>query len=72
MEELLSRFLPILLLLVIGFISKSIKLFSDSFIEELKGLIIKIALPAVLFDAFSTMELQVSYIMLFVVLLIYC
>ena len=72
MEELLSRLLPIILLLVIGFISKSIKLFSDSFIEELKGLIIKIALPAVLFDAFSTMKLQVSYILLFVLVFAYC
>lgn len=72
MEELLSRLLPIFLLLVIGFVSKSIKLFSDSFIEELKGLIIKIALPAVLFDAFSKMTLQVSYILLFALIFIYC
>lgn len=72
MEDLLSKLLPILLLLVIGFVSKLIKLFSDSFIEELKGLIIKIALPAVLFDAFSTMRLQVSYILLFSLIFIYC
>ncbi len=72
MEELLSRLLPIILLLVIGFVSKSVKLFSDSFIEELKGLIIKIALPAVLFDAFSSMKLQVSYILLFVLVFVYC
>lgn len=72
MEELISRLLPILLLLVIGFISKQVKLFSDSFIEELKGLIIKIALPAVLFDAFSTMKLQVSYILLFALIFVYC
>jgi len=72
MEELVSRLLPILLLLVIGFVSKAVNLFSDTFIEELKGLIIKIALPAVLFDAFSTMKLQVSYLLLFALVFIYC
>ena len=72
MEDLLSKLLPILLLLLIGFVSKQLKVFSDSFIEELKGLIIKIALPAVLFDAFSTMKLQVSYLLLFSLVFIYC
>ncbi len=72
MEELIRKLLPILLLLVIGYIAKQKKLFSDSFIEELKGLIIKIALPAVLFDAFSTMTLQVSYLFLFVLIFVYC
>ena len=71
-EELLIRLLPIFLLLVIGFILKLTKLFSDSFIKGLKDLIIKIALPAVLFDAFSTMTLQVSYILLFALIFIYC
>lgn len=72
MNEIIRRLLPILLLLLIGFFAKYKKVLSDSFIEELKSLIIKIALPAVLFDAFSTMTLQLSYLLLFILIFIYC
>jgi len=72
MLELVRRLLPILILLFIGFLSKKKNLFSDSFIDGLKVLIINIALPAVLFDAFSTMTLQTSYLLLFVIIFLYC
>ena len=71
MEELLRRFLPIFLLMAIGFFAKQKKLFPGHFIEGLKSLIIHVALPAVLFDAFSTMELQVSYLWLFALVFAY-
>ena len=69
MQELLRKLLPILLLLLIGFFAKKKKLFTDSFIEGLKVLILNIALPMVLFDSFSSMTLQVSYLLLFVLVL---
>lgn len=72
MDELLRRLLPIFFLLAIGFISKQKKIFKDTFIEELKKLILLIALPAVLFDAFAKMTLQVSYILLFILVFFYC
>ncbi len=72
MSELVRKLLPILILLIIGYVVKRKNLFSESFIQGLKVLIIKIALPAVLFDAFSTMELQVSYLLLFVLIFLYC
>lgn len=72
MQELLRKLLPILLLLLIGFFAKKKKLFTDSFIEGLKVLILNIALPMVLFDSFSSMTLQVSYLLLFVLIFIYC
>ncbi|MDF2594419.1 MAG: hypothetical protein K0R69_760 [Clostridia bacterium] len=72
MEEVLRRLLPIFLLMGIGFFAKWKKLFSDMFIEGLKTLIIGVALPAVLFDAFSTMTLEVSYLVLFGLIFIYC
>jgi len=71
MQELLRRFLPIFLLMAIGFFTKRTKLFPDRFIEGLKSLIINIALPAVLFDAFSTMALQASYLLLFLLVFVY-
>ena len=67
MQELIRRLLPVFILLGIGFFAKQKKILSDAFINELKILIIKIALPAVLFDAFSSMTLQVSYLLLFTI-----
>lgn len=72
MNELLRRLLPIFFLLAIGFIAKRKKIFQESFIEGLKTLIVKIALPAVLFDAFSKMTLQISYLLLFILVFFYC
>ncbi len=72
MHELLRRLLPIFFLLAIGFIAKHKKIFQESFIEGLKTLIVKIALPAVLFDAFSKMTLQISYLLLFIFVFFYC
>lgn len=72
MTELIRRIMPIFILLFIGFYAKKSKMFSDSFIDGLKILIVNIALPAVLFDVFSTMTLQVAYLLLFVLIFIYC
>lgn len=72
MQELIRRLLPVFILLGIGFFAKQKKILSDAFINELKILIIKIALPAVLFDAFSSMTLQVSYLLLFTIVFVYC
>ncbi len=72
MDEILRRLLPILFLLLIGFFTKKTKLLSEPVIEGLKTMIIKIALPAVLFSAFSTMTLQVSYLLIFAMIFLYC
>lgn len=72
MNELIGRLLPILILLFIGYVAKKKELFSNSFVQGLKVLIVSIALPAVLFDSFSTMTLQISYLMLFLLIFLYC
>ena len=72
MVELINRLLPIVVLLFIGFFTKKTKMLSDKVIEGLKVIIIKIALPVVLFTSFATMDLQLSYLILFVLVFIYC
>lgn len=72
MSELVKRLLPILIILTIGFILKRKKVFSEAFVQGLKVMIVNLALPAVLFDAFSTMEFQASYLLLFIIIFIYC
>lgn len=72
MDELIRRLLPVFFLLTIGFVAKEKELFKETIIDGLKTLIINIALPAVLFDAFSKAELQFSYIFLFLMVFIFC
>lgn len=72
MDELIRRLLPIFILLTLGYVAKKKKIFQESFIEGLKTLIITLALPAVLFDAFAKMTLQVSYLFLFALIFFYC
>ena len=72
MSELIRKLMPILILLSIGFVAKKKNLFSEVFVQGLKVLIINIALPAVLFDAFSMMEFRLSYLLLFIIMFTYC
>lgn len=72
MSELLTKLLPILFIILIGITTKQTKLLNDEIIVGLKNIIIKIALPVILFRSFATMTLDVSYIILFVLIFAFC
>ena len=72
MSELLQRLLPILFLILLGMGVRRTQLLSDEVITGLKTIIIKIALPVILFRSFATMTLEVSYLILFILIFIYC
>jgi len=72
MQLLLAKILPILILILLGMAIRKIKLISDETVEGLKQLIIKVALPGVLFTAFATMKLEIAYILLFVLVFVFC
>ena len=72
MNEMLGKLLPIFLLLLIGFLAKKRSLWNASITEGLKLIIVLIALPAVLFDAFANMEFQISYLYVFLLIFLYC
>ena len=72
MSELLQRLLPILFLILLGMSINKTQLLSNEVITGLKTIIIKIALPVILFRSFATMTLEVSYLILFVLIFVYC
>ncbi len=72
MTELLQRLLPILFILILGMVIKKTRLLSDEVITGLKTIIVKIALPVILFRSFGTMNLEISYLLLFVLVFLYC
>ncbi len=67
-----ARLVPILLILGLGNLVRTKALLSETTIEELKGLVVSVALPAVLFGAFLEMDLDPSYLLIFVVILLIC
>jgi len=59
---------PIILLIGLGYIVRLTRVLSEGAIEELKGFIVRVALPAVLFRAFLTVELTAGYLGIFVMM----
>lgn len=64
--------LPILLLFVLGFILQKSKSFSEPTIAGIKRIVSDLALPALMFQAFSTLEIESSYLILVVTIFFVC
>lgn len=63
---------PILLLFVLGYILQKSKNFSDPTIAGIKRIVSDLALPALIFQAFSTLEIESSYLILVVTIFMVC
>jgi len=64
--------LPILLLFVLGFILQRSKSFSEPTIAGIKRIVSDLALPALMFQAFSTLEIEKSYLLLVATIFVVC
>ena len=64
--------LPILLLFVLGFILQKSKSFSEATIAGIKRIVSDLALPALLFQAFSTVEIESKYLLLVMTIFMVC
>ncbi len=64
--------LPILLLFVLGFILQRSKSFSEQTIAGIKRIVSDLALPALLFQAFSTVEIESKYLLLVITIFAVC
>lgn len=62
--EIINRVLPILLLLLLGHWTRRSGLLNDELVDGLRKIVVNIALPAVLFISFLTVELKSSFIAL--------
>jgi len=72
MIEIISRFLPIFLILTLGFFLKRKEILNSSIIGGLKKIIVNVALPSILFVSFLTMEIEKSAILLFIATFVFC
>jgi malate permease and related proteins len=71
-SEIVVKLSPVFLLIGTGVGVRRLKLFSPETIDGFKKLIINISLPAILFFAFLEIDLQVSYLAVFVLVFGFC
>lgn len=64
--------LPVILLVLLGLFLKRKSFFSTQSIAELKKLVVNIALPMVLLNAFGSMQFQTQYLIIVTVVFIAC
>jgi uncharacterized protein (DUF486 family) len=72
MTALLEKLLPVLLIIVIGWLMRKKNIISGSTINDLKQLILNLALPFTLFLSFSKTALEARYILIVVFVFLLC
>jgi predicted permease len=63
--QIVSRILPIILLIVLGHWIRRTNFLPENTVEDLKKLVVNLALPSVLFVSFLSTELKVTYLAIF-------
>lgn len=71
LDSLLSV-LPVVLLFALGYGLQKLRFFTPSSIADMKKLVSHLALPALMFQAFSSIEIQASYMTLVVIIFFTC
>ncbi len=69
---IINRVLPILLLIALGSGIRRTRLLSETTVDELRKIVVYLALPAVLFTSFLSITLEPRYLVLFVVVFALC
>ncbi len=71
-NQIINQVLPILLLISLGFWVRRKQFLADKTVEELRKVVVNIALPAVLFISFLNIELKRAYFIIFAILFLLC
>lgn len=70
--EALSKVLPIILLLLAGVALRRIQFITSATVQELKKLVVNVTLPALLFLAFSQVDLEPQYLLISATVFVAC
>ena len=68
----MSATLPVILLVVLGFILQKIRLINENTIADMQKLVVNITLPLLLFKAFSTMTFAPEYFLIVAIIFTAC
>ncbi len=70
--EIFSRILPVIFLLILGNWIRRADFLPENTIEDLKKLVVNLALPSVLFISFLNTELRLAYLAIFALIFLLC
>jgi malate permease and related proteins len=70
--EIINQVLPILFLIALGYWIRQKQFLKESTIDDLRKIILNLALPAVLFVSFLNMEMKKSYLLIFGIIFLLC
>jgi hypothetical protein len=71
-SDVIAQIAPIVLMIALGTVVRTTGILRPESVEDLKKLVVNVALPAVLFIAFLDMDLEASYLGLFGTVLLVC
>jgi predicted permease len=72
MSDIINRVIPIILLISIGYLIQRKQFLSEKTVNDLRKLVINLALPAVLFISFLNVQLEAQYIIIVVITFSLC
>jgi predicted permease len=72
MNDIINRVLPILLLILLGYLLRRWKFISENTVDDLKKLVVNLALPAVLFVSFLGIDLEAKFLIIVVLTFALC
>jgi len=64
--------LPVLLLFLLGFLLQKTRFFTEASVTDVKKIVSTIALPALLFQAFASINIEIKYLLLVLVIFLAC
>lgn len=70
--HILNRVIPIFLLIALGYWVQRSQFVRESTVDDLRKIVVSLALPAVLFTSFAQIELQTAYIAIFAAIFALC
>lgn len=70
--DIILSVLPVISLFVLGNILRRIHFFQDKTVQEMKKLVVSVALPCLLFQAFSQLDLQLSLLLVVITVFLTC
>jgi predicted permease len=70
--QILNRVLPIILLLALGYTLRRSRFLGDATIDDLRKIVVNLAMPSVLLLSFLEIELQPAYLFIFVAIVLLC
>ena len=72
MADITNQVLPILVLLIVGFAMRRFRFVSPGTIDDLRKVVVNLALPAVLFPAFLEVELEANDVVIVIATFVIC